>query len=96
MICVIRCKKYVKSIFNQWRSVTTDKSTLTSIQSVEQRRALMQAFDEERNFLYDLAKNHMVNSEYIYDLFSEILLSESLVLDHKIRLFSFYKVKGEI
>ncbi|GHC08828.1 hypothetical protein [Pediococcus parvulus] len=74
-------KNTLKAFFNQWRSVTTDKSTLTSIQSVEQRRALMQAFDEERNFLYDLAKNHMVNSEYIYDLFSEILLSESLVLD---------------
>ena len=74
-------KNTLKAFFNQWRSVTTDKSTLTSIQSVEQRRALMQAFDEERNFLYGLAKNHMVNSEYIYDLFSEILLSESLVLD---------------
>ncbi|MCV3327190.1 sodium:proton antiporter, partial [Pediococcus ethanolidurans] len=74
-------KNTLNAFFNQWRSVTTDKTTLTSIQSVEQRRALMQAFDAERKFLYDLAKNHMVNSEYIYDLFSEILLSESLVLD---------------
>ncbi|PIO86150.1 cation:proton antiporter [Pediococcus damnosus] len=74
-------KNTMKAFFRQWQSVTTDKATLTSIQSVDQRRALMQAFDAERAFLYDLAKNHMVNSEYIYDIFSEILLSESLVLD---------------
>lgn len=71
----------IKSFFRQWLSVNRDHEVLTGIQSVEQRRALMYAFDCERDYLYDLAQRHVVNSEYVYDLYSELLLSESLVLD---------------
>lgn len=41
----------------------------------------MYAFDAERDYLYDLAKRHVVSSEIVYEIYSEILLSESLVLD---------------
>lgn len=43
----------------------------------------MYAFDAQREYLYDLANQHMINSDYIYEVYSEILLSEALVLDPK-------------
>ncbi|KRM23651.1 cation:proton antiporter [Latilactobacillus graminis] len=74
-------KNSLRSFFKQWRIFTANKTMMTNLQSVEQRRALMQAFDTERNYLYNLAKNHVVSSDYVYELYSEILLAESLVLD---------------
>lgn len=62
-------------------NVTLHRDVLTSIQSTEQRRALMQAFDKERAYLYHVAKQHLVKSEYVYEVYNEILLAESLVLD---------------
>lgn len=41
----------------------------------------MQAFDKEREYLYHVAKKHLVKSEYVYEVYNEILLAESLVLD---------------
>lgn len=41
----------------------------------------MRAFDAERRYLYDLNKQHMVDNSYIHELYSEILVAESLVLD---------------
>lgn len=74
-------KNTMNSFFQQWKSMGSNKDVLTGLQSVEQRRALMQAFNVERQYLYDLAKQHLVSSEYVYEIYSEILLSESLVLD---------------
>lgn len=74
-------KNTLGSFFRQWGAVTADQTVLTGLQSVAQRRALMHAFDAERNYLYDLAKRHVVNADVIYEVYSEILLSESLVLD---------------
>ena len=74
-------KNTMNPFFQQWKSVGSNKDVLTGLQSVEQRRALMQAFNVERQYLYDLAKQHLVSSEYVYEIYSEILLSESLVLD---------------
>ncbi|MSD83917.1 sodium:proton antiporter [Lactobacillus curvatus] len=71
----------LKSFFKQWHGFTANKTVITNLQSVEQRRALMQAFDAERDYLYGLAKNHLVSSDYVYEIYSEILLAESLVLD---------------
>ncbi|ANK62373.1 cation:proton antiporter [Loigolactobacillus backii] len=76
-------KNTLKSFYRQWRAVTSNKAMLTGLQSVEERRALMHAFDAERQYLYTLAKRHMVSSDYVYEIYSEILLSESLVLDPK-------------
>lgn len=67
--------------WRQWGNVTLHRDVLTSIQSTEQRRALMQAFDKERSYLYHVAKQHLVKSEYVYEVYNEILLAESLVLD---------------
>ncbi|KIS02817.1 cation:proton antiporter [Paucilactobacillus wasatchensis] len=74
-------KNTLISFFGQWKAVTANKALITGLQSVEQRRALMYAFDAERDYLYDLAKRHVVSSEIVYEIYSEILLSESLVLD---------------
>ncbi len=41
----------------------------------------MGAFNHETQYLYEMALKHVIDSKYIYDLYSEVLLSESLVLD---------------
>lgn len=46
----------------------------------------MHAFNEERRYLHSLALTHQIPSDEIYDLYSEVLLAESLVLDPKSRL----------
>lgn len=69
------------TFWGQWRNVTTHEEVLSHIQSVAQRRALMRAFSVERQYLYDIAKRHVVASEYVYEVYNEILLAESLVLD---------------
>lgn len=46
----------------------------------------MHAFNEERRYLHSLALTHQIPSDEIYDLYSEILLAESLVLGPKSRL----------
>lgn len=66
---------------NQWKNITFRREVLSNIKSVEQRRALMQAFSHERDYLYHMAKNHIVDSNYVYEVYTEVLLSESLVLD---------------
>lgn len=71
----------LRDFFKKWREINTEKRVLTNLQSVARRRALMYAFDAERAYLYDLAKRHVVNSDVVYEIYSEILLSESLVLD---------------
>ncbi|HAT54804.1 MAG TPA: sodium:proton antiporter [Lactobacillus sp.] len=74
------------SFYRQWQDVSRHAENISALQSVAQRRALMQAFDAEREYLHSLALKHVVASDEIYDLYSEILLSESLVLDPENRL----------
>ncbi|WP_409021943.1 cation:proton antiporter [Dellaglioa sp. P0083] len=74
-------KNTLSSFFKQWRTFTVNKSGMTNLQSVEQRRALMYAFDAERNYLSDLVKHNSASSDYVYEIYSDILLAESLVLD---------------
>ncbi|WP_318766126.1 cation:proton antiporter [Lactiplantibacillus carotarum] len=74
------------SFFKQWHGVSRHQEKITVLQSVDQRRALMHAFNEERRYLHTLALTHQVPSDEIYDLYSEVLLAESLVLDPKTRL----------
>lgn len=76
----------MSSFFRQWHGVNQSQEKITVLQSVDQRRALMNAFDEEREYLHSLALKHQVPSNEIYDLYSEVLLSESLVLDPNNRL----------
>lgn len=79
-------KNSLPAFFRQWQAVTANKTVLTGLQSVDQRRALMHAFNAERQYLYELAKQHVVSSDYVYEIYSEILLSESLVLDPRNQL----------
>lgn len=74
-------KNKLGAFFSAWHATTIDPTTLSTLQSVEQRRALMKAFNAEREYLYELAKQHIVNSTDVYELYSEVLLAESLVMD---------------
>lgn len=69
------------TFFHEWHQTNLEHITLTPTQAAEQSRALMRAFDAERRYLYDLNKQHMVDNSYIHELYSEILVAESLVLD---------------
>lgn len=76
----------LRSFFKQWNGVSQHQEKINVLQSVDQRRALMHAFNEERRYLHSLALTHQIPSDEIYDLYSEVLLAESLVLDPKSRL----------
>ncbi|WP_225427028.1 cation:proton antiporter [Companilactobacillus kedongensis] len=71
----------LKSFVHQWRFAGSKAAIFTDEQSLQERRALMGAFNTEIEYLYETALKHVIESKYIYDLYSEILLSESLVLD---------------
>ncbi|MCH4009206.1 cation:proton antiporter [Companilactobacillus sp.] len=66
---------------HQWRGVNQNAFDFDEDQKLQERRALMYAFTEERKYLHDISLEHKFDSKYIYSLTSEILLSESLVLD---------------
>jgi len=74
-------KNTLGSFFEQWHAFTANKAGLTKLQGGEQRRALMHALDAERGYLFQLEKNHLASSDDIDEIYSELLLAESLVLD---------------
>ncbi|MFC6294908.1 cation:proton antiporter [Lactiplantibacillus daoliensis] len=71
----------LRSFLRQWRQSSWQPEIFTGDEALQERRALMQAFDAERQYLYELALTHQIASKCIYELYSEILLAESLVLD---------------
>lgn len=73
----------VGSFLRQWKFAGSKDALFTPEQSLQERRALMGAFNKETQYLYETALKHIIESKYIYDLYSEVLLSESLVLDPK-------------
>lgn len=74
-------KNTLGSFFEQWHAFTANKAGLTKLQGGEQRRALMHALDAERDYLFQLEKNHLASPDDIDEIYSELLLAESLVLD---------------
>lgn len=70
-----------RDFLHQWRGANRNRFNFNAEQQLEERRALMYAFTEERKFLHQVSLEHKFDSKYIYSLTSEILLSESLVLD---------------
>lgn len=73
----------IRHFFRQWLNITFHREALSSIQSLAQRRALMYAFDAERDYLYQQAKNQQYLSKDVYSVMNEVLLAETLVLDPK-------------
>lgn len=71
----------LRSFLRQWRQSSWQPEIFTGDEALQERRALMQAFDAERQYLYELALRHQIPAKDIYELYSEILLAESLVLD---------------
>lgn len=41
----------------------------------------MYAFEAQRCYLYDLSKNNEVKSEYVYEVYNDVLLAQSIVMD---------------
>lgn len=74
-------KNTLGSFFEQWHTFTANKAGMTSLQSVDQRHALMHAFDAERGYLSQLERAHLASADDVYEIYSELLLAESLVLD---------------
>lgn len=74
-------KNRLRSFIRQWGRSSWEPVQFVGDEAMQERRALMQAFNAERQYLYDLALTHRFESKVIYDLYSEILLAESLVLD---------------
>ncbi|WP_334329396.1 cation:proton antiporter [Companilactobacillus sp. HBUAS59699] len=76
-------KTTVKEFLRQWRGVNNKRYVFTGFQAVEERQILMNAFEKEREFLYELLDGvSLEEAQYIYDVYSELLISESLVLDY--------------
>jgi len=71
----------LRNFLRQWRQSSWKPETFTGDEALQERRALMQAFDAERQYLHELALSHQIEAKYSYALYSEILLAESLVLD---------------
>jgi len=74
-------QNHLRRFLQQWAQSSWEPVIFTGDEALQERRALMFAFDAERQYLYDLALEHRFDSKYIYQLYSEILLAESLVLD---------------
>ncbi|MQS52805.1 cation:proton antiporter [Companilactobacillus mishanensis] len=74
-------KNGMRDFLHQWRAVNQNRFNFDEKQRLDERRALMYAFDVEREYLHDVSLEHRFDNNYLYALHSEILLSESLVLD---------------
>jgi len=70
----------LKTFISQWSLVAADDTLLTNLESSEEQNALMLAFQSERSYLLNLAEQSN-NSKVIYDVYNEVLLAESLLLD---------------
>lgn len=73
--------KSLKSFISQWTMITSDSNVLTTLQSKEQQKALMSAFQAEREYLLGLEKQNKMDSKIIFGQYNEILLAESLLVD---------------
>lgn len=72
----------LRQFLSQWLGVNSKRYVFIGYQAVEERQILMNAFEEERKYLYDLVDGAALEkAKYIYDVYSELLISESLVLD---------------
>ncbi|MFD1418550.1 cation:proton antiporter [Companilactobacillus keshanensis] len=72
----------LRQFLKQWSGVNSKRYIFTGFQAVEERQILMNAFEEERKYLYDLIDGAALDkAKYVYDVYSELLISESLVLD---------------
>ncbi|USQ68558.1 hypothetical protein M5C72_12050 [Companilactobacillus allii] len=77
-------KTTVKEFLAQWRGVNNRRYAFSGFQAVEERQILMNTFEKEREFLYELLDGvELSEAQYIYDVYSELLISESLVLDYR-------------
>lgn len=74
-------KNPLGSFISQWTMIAADSDVLSSMQSNEQRQALMAAFKAEREYLLDLEKKGKIDQKIIYTQYNEVLLSESLLMD---------------
>ena len=70
-----------KDFLHQWKAANRDHFNFNDELRLQERRALMYAFDKQREYLHDVSLEHRFDNAYLYRLNSEVVLSESLVLD---------------
>jgi len=71
----------LRSFLRRWRGTVSHHEAITYLQSRDQRWAMMQAFASEREFLSEQARQHVVDRNLIHDIYTEVLMSEALVVD---------------
>lgn len=72
---------HLRSFLRRWRRTVSRHAAITYLQSRDQRWAMMQAFASEREFLVEQARQHVVDLSLIHDIYTEVLMSEALVVD---------------
>lgn len=72
----------IHDFIEEWK-LHSHRENFTEKEREEERKALMKAFKKEREFLYDVIAKKEIDTRTGHRLYSEILLSESLVLDER-------------
>ncbi|NLR30989.1 cation:proton antiporter [Levilactobacillus tujiorum] len=71
----------LRSYLRRWRGIISHREAINFLQSRDQRWAMMQAFASERAFLTEQARQHVVDVALLHDVYTEVLMSEALVVD---------------
>lgn len=71
----------LQAYLRRWRGIISHHEAISFLQSRDQRWAMMQAFASERAFLADQARRHVVDVTLLHDIYTEVLMSEALVVD---------------
>ncbi|WP_125545537.1 cation:proton antiporter [Levilactobacillus lindianensis] len=71
----------LRSFLRRWRGLASRHKDVNVLQSRDQRWAMMQAFASERAFLAEQARQHVVDVALLHDIYTEVLMSEALVVD---------------
>lgn len=65
----------------QWNDVNGTVGIFEAELHVQEHQALLHAFSVEQQYLCDIADTGVIDSKHLDDIFSELLLAESLILD---------------
>ncbi|KRN98920.1 cation:proton antiporter [Companilactobacillus kimchiensis] len=71
----------VGDYLQQWNSVNGSVGIFASDLREQEHKALLHAFGVEQHYLISVADKKIIDRKYLDDIFSELLLAESIILD---------------
>ncbi|KRK82231.1 hypothetical protein FC78_GL002235 [Companilactobacillus bobalius DSM 19674] len=71
----------VKDYLKQWNSVNGSVGIFEKNLHQQEHQVLLHAFNVEQKYLCDVSEQKLLNQDDVDDIFSELLLAESLILD---------------